>query len=130
MTWEKNFDLWNENKKKIHTQAENKFYHAREVWWCSLGVNIGFEEDGTGLTGERPVLILKGFSRNVCLIVPLTTSNKKNPYHVALGQIAGKEAFAIISQIRLVDTKRLVNKISFLDQSLFLTVRKAVKDLL
>ena len=116
-------------KKHIHDEGEDKFYHAREVWWCSLGVNVGFEEDGTGPNFERPALILKGFSRQVCLIVPLTTSKKENPYHIKLGLIDGKEASAIYSQIRLIDTKRLVNRIAVIDSKKFDEIRKAVKEL-
>ena len=126
----KDFDEWNKNKKEIHFKNENKFFHEREIWWCSLGTNIGFEQDGTGPTGERPVLILKGLSRLVCLIVPLTTSEKKNPYNFSLESIGGRKSFAIISQIRLIDTKRLINKIGFLDKKIFSEIRKAVKDLL
>ena len=127
---DKDFDRWNKNKKQIHLTHENKLYHAREVWWSSLGTNIGFEQDGTGEDGERPVLILKGFSKQVCLVVPLTTSKKKNPYNLFLGKIGDKEASAIISQIRLIDTKRLINKIGFIDQEIFDRTRKAVKDLI
>lgn len=127
---QKDFDKWNKRKKQIHVKNENKLYHAREVWWCALGVNVGFEQDGTGVAGERPVLILKGFSKQVCLVIPLTTSEKKNPYHISLGKVDGRNAFAIISQIRLIDTKRLINKISFVEQALFEKIRKAAKDLL
>ena len=127
---QKDFDTWNKNKKHIHSKNENKLYHEREVWWCSLGVNIGFEQDGTGSGGERPVLILKGFSKQVCLIIPLTTSEKKNPYHVSLGKVSDRNAFAIISQIRLIDTKRLINKIGFVEQKIFEKIRKTAKDLL
>ncbi|HEY4479648.1 MAG TPA: type II toxin-antitoxin system PemK/MazF family toxin [Candidatus Paceibacterota bacterium] len=126
----KDFNKWNKKKKYIHAQAENKLYHEREVWWCALGVNIGYEQDGTGDGGERPVLILKGFSRQVCLAIPLTTSKKKNPYHISLGIIGGKEASVIISQIRLLDTKRLINKIGVVDHKLFEQIRKSAKDLL
>ncbi|MBI5005426.1 MAG: type II toxin-antitoxin system PemK/MazF family toxin [Candidatus Lloydbacteria bacterium] len=126
----KNFDVWNDRKKNIHKNGLGKLYSAREVWWCSLGINIGFEQDGTGKDNERPVLVMKGFSRQVCLIIPLTTSTKKNPYHVAIGEVDGKNAFAIISQIRLVDTKRLINKIGFIDKDLFDKIRKTVKDML
>jgi mRNA-degrading endonuclease toxin of MazEF toxin-antitoxin module len=66
----------------------------------------------------------------VCLIVPLTTSQKKNPYHIGVGLVDGKEAFAIISQLRLVDTSRLVNKVGTLDTEHFKAVRKAVKTML
>jgi mRNA interferase MazF len=126
----KKFDDWNENKKLLHNEGSSKLYHEREVWWCALGVNIGFEQDGTRKSAERPVLILKGFSKDVCLIVPLTTSKKKNPYHIALGKIDDKEAFVITSQVRLIDTKRLVNKIEFIDKDMFQKIRKVIKDLL
>lgn len=126
----KDFDDWNTLKKEIHSKNENKLYHAREVWWCSLGVNVGFEQDGTGEVKERPVLIIKGFSKYVCLIVPLTTSTKKNPYHFLLGEIDSKKSFAITSQIRLIDTKRLINKIGFVEKEVFDKVRKIARDLI
>lgn len=126
----KDFDRWNEIKKEIHAVGQNKLYGEREVWWCRLGINVGFEQDGTSQEYERPVLVLRGFSRQVCLVVPLTTSQKKNPYHVPIGNVDGKEAFAIISQIRLVDTKRFVNKASVLDKKTFEIVRKTAKDVL
>jgi mRNA-degrading endonuclease toxin of MazEF toxin-antitoxin module len=62
--------------------------------------------------------------------VPLTTSTKENKYHVALGDVDGKPAAAIISQIRLVDTKRFIDKIGMLDKEKFAEMKKAVKDLL
>ncbi len=126
----KNFDLWNEDKKYINSNNDNKLYSTREVWWCRLGVNIGFEQDGTGDNLERPVVILKGFSKYVCVVIPLTTSIKANTYHVAIGEIDGRNAFAIISQIRLIDTKRLINKLGTLEECLFEFMRKAVKDIL
>jgi mRNA-degrading endonuclease toxin of MazEF toxin-antitoxin module len=61
--------------------------------------------------------------------MPLTTSLKKNPYHISLGIVDDKKAFAITSQIRLIDTKRLINKIGFVDEKLFNQIRKAAKDL-
>ena len=125
---QKNFDKWNESKKQIHLEAENKLYHKREIWWCMLGLNIGYEQDGTGDNESRPVLILKGFSKQVCVVLPLTTSDKKNPYHSPIGKIDGKEAWVIVSQIRLIDTKRLINKIGVLEKKLFEGIRKAAKD--
>jgi mRNA-degrading endonuclease toxin of MazEF toxin-antitoxin module len=126
---QKDFDLWNQNKKHINDKKKHNFYKTREVWWCSLGTNIGFEQDGDNKTGDRPVLILRGFSKQVCLIIPLTTSEKKNPYHIPLGKIGSRNAFAIISQIRLIDTKRLINKIGFAEKTIFEKIRKAIRDL-
>lgn len=127
----KDFDEWNEVKKRTHEHAEClPLYQARQVRWCTLGINVGFEQDGTGEGYSRPVLILKGFSRHACLVVPLTTSRKENPYHVSVGVVDGKDAFAIISQLRLIDTRRLYLHIATVDVATFDRIRKAVKDML
>jgi mRNA-degrading endonuclease toxin of MazEF toxin-antitoxin module len=125
----KDFDGWNKRKKEINEEKSN-FYHEREIRWCSLGINIGFEQDGTSKTYSRPVLIIKGFSLQVCLIVPLTTSKKKNPYHVEVGIIENQKAYAILSQIRLIDTKRLHDRLAVLDKDSFKEIKKAIKALI
>lgn len=125
----KDFDGWNIRKKELNSISPN-FYKEREIRWCSLGINIGFEEDGTSHNYKRPVLILKGFSRDVCLVVPLTTSKKKNKYYLYLGLIEGKEAYVILPQIRLIDTKRLHDRLAILDTDRFGTIRKAIRDLI
>lgn len=124
---DKDFDSWNESKKRIHSEGESKLYHAREIWWCSLGMNVGSEQDGTGAEYQRPVLILKGLSRETCYIIPLTSSLKKHRLRIPIGMVEDKPASALMSQIRLIDTKRLVNKVGFLDQEIFEEIRKAVK---
>ena len=125
----KDFDKWNSRKKELNGGQSN-FYRARDIRWCSLGINIGFEQDGKNQTYRRPVLVIKGFSSNVCLIVPLTTSTKINPYHINIGVISGKDNFVIISQIRLIDTKRLHDRIAILDQNKFDEIRKAIRNLI
>ena len=64
---QKDFDKWNLEKKSIHSNQEFPFYNEREIWWCSLGVNVGFEQDGTGQKFDRPVLVIKGFNKNTFL---------------------------------------------------------------
>jgi len=125
----KDFDTWNGFKKDIN-KTEGKLYKQRDIWWCSLGVNVGFEQDGTGKEYERPVVVLRGFNKAVCLVVPLTTSTKENKYHVALGKVDNKPAAAIISQVRLVDTRRFVDKIGMLNKEKFEELKNAVKGLL
>jgi len=127
---EKDFDQWNKQKKQIHADGENKLYHTREVWWCALGANIGFEQDGYGDAHRRPVIILKGLSKQTCFIIPLTTAANDHPLRPSVGRIAGKEARALLSQIRVVDSRRLVRKIGYLQQDIFERIRKAAKELL
>ena len=127
----KDFDAWNEEKKRTDANtAYLPLYHERQVRWCRLGANVGFEQDGSGEDFSRPVLILRGFSRHVCLIVPLTTSAKQNKYRVPVGIVDGVNAVALISQVRLIDTKRLDRHIATLDNETFDRIRKAVKGLL
>ena len=128
---QKDFDTWNKRKKQINNLKDYlPLYHERQVRWCRLGVNVGFEQDGTGKGFSRPVLIMKGLSRNVCVIVPLTTTVKNNKYYIPVGIVDGKEASVIISQVRLIDTKRLYKQISTLDKDIFAKIQKAIKDLL
>ena len=69
---EKDFDRWNGMKKALNGGEGTALFHEREVWWCALGANIGFEQDGGKGDFERPVVILKKFNLDACLIVPLT----------------------------------------------------------
>lgn len=127
---EKDFDSWNTTKKTIHDNGEYKLYHTREIWWCSLGVNIGFEQDGSKDEHRRPVLILKGLSKRTCFVIPLTTANQDHPLRPLIGLVEGKVARALLSQMRIIDNKRLVRKIGYLNKDIFERIRKAVKELL
>ncbi len=126
----KDFDRWNEKKKGLHDRDRAPFYHEREIWWCALGVNIGSEQDGSGEESRRPALILKGLSAKTCLVVPLTTSPRKHPLRPSVGIVGGKEAYALLSQLRVVDTKQLNSKIGYLEKGKFEIIRKAVKTML
>lgn len=127
----KNFDVWNELKKKIHANDDNlPLYAEREVRWCRLGANLGFEIDGAGDGFARPVVVLKRLSRRLCLVVPLTTTLKPGRYHLPLGQIGGRQASAIISQLRVIDTRRLDRQMGVMDDELFRHVRNSIKNML
>jgi mRNA interferase MazF len=126
----KDFDSWNEQKKQANNRKEAPFCHDREVWWCALGVNVGSEQDGSGDGYRRPVLVLKGLSTVTCLVIPLTTSTRHHPLRPSVGTIEGKDAHALISQMRVVDTKRLVRKVGYLERTIFEEIRKAVREML
>ena len=53
-----------------------------------------------------------------------------DPELFALGIIEDQEAFVILSQIRLIDTKRLHDRLAILDKEKFEKIRKAIKDLI
>jgi mRNA interferase MazF len=123
---EKDFDSWNQSKKKIHAEPALRFCHPREVWWCSLGVNVGFEQDGTGSNFDRPVVVMRGFNERIFLGVPLTGQEKTGKYYFPVGIVGNRYASAVLSQIRLIDAKRLVRKFAVLDEVVFKDLKNAL----
>lgn len=126
---EKDFDKWNEKKKELDVKIFNNYVHEREVWWCILGVNIGSEQDGKHQLFERPVLVIRKFSKDVVLIVPLSSKKKENAYCIAFAQ-ENQEYSALISQVRLISTKRLNRKIYRMNNVLFNVIRDALRRLI
>lgn len=121
----KDFDSWNERKKKIHTNEFTGFVHEREIWWCSLGFNVGDEEDGKNEDFERPVLVLKKFNRKIVLAVPLSTKIKDNPYYFPFTHEGTKFA-VILSQLRLLSTNRFARRIRKIDHTLFKQIKEKI----
>jgi mRNA interferase MazF len=125
------FDTWNEVKKDTNfTRDTSKiFFKEQEIWWCYIGINIGYEEDGKGERSLRPVLILRKFGPHTFAALPLTTTDKKHPYHVRCDAGDGRSRQAIISQIKTIDIRRLHEKITFVQQEPFSIIRKAIREL-
>ncbi|MCX6755913.1 MAG: type II toxin-antitoxin system PemK/MazF family toxin [Candidatus Nomurabacteria bacterium] len=124
---DKEFDEWNIQKKNLNSKFE-LFSNIREIWWCSLGLNIGVEIDGKNQNFERPVLILKVYNKNMILVAPLSTKFKDNPYYFPVKISENKTSYVILSQSRLVSSKRLVRKISRLNKKSFEKVINAFKN--
>ena len=92
-----------------------------------MGVNVGFEQDGTGKNFDRPVVVMRGFNEHVFWCVALTGKKKEGKFYFYLGNIGGKEASAVLSQVRLIDSKRLVRKVTMLDEDIFKNLQEALK---
>ncbi len=73
---ENDYDNWN-NLKKDTSKKNRVFFDKGEIWFLSMGKNIGDEEDGKNQNFERPVLITRKFNNNVFLSVPLTSQPKE-----------------------------------------------------
>lgn len=125
---QKDFDRWHEKKKRIDAAEFRDFVNEREVWWCTLGVNIGVEQDGSPDAFERPVLIVRKFNKEMVLVVPLTSTPRRTPFHIVVRH-QGLEFAAVISQVRLISTKRLARKIYQMDAAIFAEVVARLRSL-
>ena len=60
------FIEWAKLKIRIHVSEEEPVYFKeKDIWWASLGANIGHEQDGKNESFERPILVLKKFNKYI-----------------------------------------------------------------
>lgn len=125
----KNFDSWNIEKKKIDIGGITKLFHEREIWWASFGINIGREQDGKGNNFERPIVILKKLSPDTLICLPLSTKKKMQRFQsiVTNEKVQG---FALLDQVRVIDSKRLLRKIATISISEFNVLRNKFKNII
>lgn len=126
---QKDFDRWNQLKKELQKSNNRLFFHEREIWWCSIGVNLGFEQDGRSDTFERPVLILRKFNQDIFLGLPMTSALKEGPYYQKISH-KSRDYSIVLSQIRLFDRKRLQRKIRVLSENEFKEIIQRFKNVL
>jgi len=127
----KDFDEWNKMKKQINLSENKPIFYEREIWNCNLGLNISSEQDGVGANFIRPVLIFKKFNKSIFWAIPLTRTIKTLPfYHTFQSVFDDQKSTAILSQIRLLDSKRLLNKIDYIESLDFEDLNKKFKELL
>lgn len=115
---QKDFDAWNKNKKELETAPITKYAHPREIWWCSLGVNLGAETDGKNENFERPVIVMKVYNKETMVILPITTKPKDDEFHHKI-QTAEKTVWVKLTQARVISNKRLLRKVDLLDEASF-----------
>ncbi len=102
----KDFGTWNKEKINLEdTGHEDLSFHEREIWWCSIGLNIGDEQDGKNELFERPVLIIKKFNKRLAWALPMSTKKKDGIYYHNI-EHDGKIFSVMLSQLRLLSTKR------------------------
>jgi len=123
---QKDFDRWNSIKQATDALDDSgrPFFHEGDVWWIRLGKNIGYELDGKSSEFTRPVIVIKKYNRYSFLALPLTTSQKPSPYRLPVGIVGGKQSFATLSQLRNIDSKRLVKKIARVSQRALEIIKK------
>lgn len=125
----KKFDEWNSIKKGLDTKLKIVIPKEREVYWASIGENVGYEQNGKGNIFSRPVLIIKRFSKNMFFGVPLSTKTRKGSFFYNF-RFLDETSNALIVQGRLFDTRRLENRLGMIDKVDFENIKRNLKDLL
>jgi mRNA-degrading endonuclease toxin of MazEF toxin-antitoxin module len=123
----KHHDEWNIQKKNIDVRVmqNSLFIKEREVWWISVGVNIGAEIDGKNELFERPVLVFRKVGREQFYGLPLTSKDKTGPFY-RLVHYSGSAGNVCLSQLRVFSTKRLIRKIDRVNEAEFVTLQETI----
>ena len=126
---EKDFKKWHVKKSRVDKIEKRPFFHEREIWFCHLGANVGFEEDGKGEEFLRPAVVIRKFNKEICWVVPLTKTDKNTKYYFRFS-FDQEISVAILSQIRLLDARRFSHKIGGISEADFKTLKQKLKALL
>lgn len=126
---EKDFDAWNEKKKMLDTNKRNLLFKEGEVWWCSLGLNVGEEVYGKGQDFRRPVVILRKLSSNSCIVIPTSTKKREGSWYHYL-HVQDKDRWVLMNQVRFVSANRLYVRESALSRDEFEELKESVAGLL
>lgn len=119
MPRDRKFDAWNEVKQHLQDAGPSRTFNEREVWWCSIGMNIGYELFGKGRTFSRPVLIVNKHNRHTFFGLPLGSVVKPaSPYHFKIA-FGGRAGSVFLSQGRTLSSKRLGNLMGKIPQGTF-----------
>lgn len=103
-------------------KEEIKVVKRGEIYFANLGEGVGSEQNGV-----RPVIIIQndvGNKHSPTTIVALITSMSKKlnlPVHLEISKEESslpQNSVILLEQIRTIDKKRLIRKISKLDESI------------
>jgi len=120
----KQFDKWNEVKKRTDNVQMYFRVKPREIFWLKIGQNIGHEEFGKGKEFVRPVIVIRQLTSDLFIGVPTTTSKKEdNDYFHNINYLNHKKdrvhSVAMLLQFKTFSKKRLLSKMGIVNQNEF-----------
>jgi mRNA-degrading endonuclease toxin of MazEF toxin-antitoxin module len=101
----------------------SRLFNEREVWWCSIGLNVGDEEFGKGPRFIRPVLVFKKFTKSSFFAIPITGTVRSGSWYVSM-DLPRQQSSLMLNQGRVLNSMRLINKMTTLSNQQFNAVKK------
>jgi len=129
----KEYDKWNEVKKKTQDNQRKLGIKPRDIFWAKIGQNIGSEEYGKNDNFARPVIIIRKLTHDLFIGIPLTSTLKDNDYFHSFEYDNKSNGLtknsAMILQVRTFSIKRLMNKTGVISKEDFEVVIEKSKGL-
>lgn len=126
---QKDFNGWTIKKRVLDAETRIPFINERDVFWCSIGINVGDEENGKSDTFSRPVLIFKKFNAKLFWGIPLSSKIKNNNYYVSI-DFKSRQSSVMVSHLRLYDVRRLGLKMGRMEKGEYNKIIKIISNLI
>jgi len=125
----KRFQEWLAIKPTLdQSNSKPPFTKEGQIWWCSIGENIGAEVSGKNDTFTRPVVILKKLSRYQFMVLPCSTKIKEGSWYVPFTH-RGRSQVVNLAQARTIDFRGLTTYMGDLDNKDFFDIKKGFSNL-
>jgi mRNA interferase MazF len=112
---------------RLRDRQHKPLFKEGEIWWCSIGMNVGTEIFGKGQRFTRPVIIFKKFNKDTFLGIPLTSQLKIGKWYASVTH-GEKTDTALLAQIRVMDSKRLVERMEAIGDDGFDEIKRSFLD--
>ena len=120
----KRFLEWIGLKEQLHkTTHQPPLVSEGDIWWASIGENVGREINGKSDRFSRPVIVYKKLSHETFLAIPTSTQIRTGTWYVRFKE-KEKHVVACLQQVRVIDCRRLYSKIETLIESDFKRIKK------
>lgn len=126
----KKYNDWNEVKKHTELLEKRVYFKERDIFWTRIGENIGFEQNGKGEEFQRPILIVKRYTNEMFLGIPLSTTQREGSFYFQFSFLESKISTALLVQHKLYSHKRLIKKIGMIAQNDFDKLKIKLHDLI
>jgi len=126
----KKFNEWNELTQTLNKKENIINFKEREIYWGSLGENIGSEQNGKGKDFSRPILVVKKLNKQLFFSVPLSTTIRDGSYFYNFNFFENQQSSALLVQAKIFDLKRIDQKIGMINKNDFLKLKEKLRVLL
>lgn len=120
----KDFDAWNLKKQMLDAREKPRSFKEGDVWWCAVGLNVGYEIFGKSSDYTRPVLVLRKYTYSTFFGLPLSSKRKDRASYLDL-HFNDTDGSVILDQGKTLDGRRLLRRMGELPESTLEEIKKA-----
>ncbi len=95
------YDQWSCIKQKIENKQEIISFREKEIYFMSIGKNVGHEAYGKQNLFLRPILVYKKLTSTTFLGIPLTSKLKEGSYFFPFNYKENQTSTAMFNQMRV-----------------------------